>query len=209
MKLEIGSGQNPTEGYLHLDMNNESKEVDFVGDIRSLLSSDYSIEVSSQLKRIQPESFEEIKAFHIIEHIQWIYQESLLRLLYDWLINDGVLNIETPDLAWIMKSYLNNQNGSWWKFWRRQKKYCFPANEHPDLIESGNPRQFYRWVNYKIFSGCSLNDYHHCLYDKESLTRTLQYTGYANIAVKSHYGILYATAYKKEGKTQNQEYFQQ
>lgn len=202
MKLEIGSGNNPTEGYIHLDINPKSKDVDIVGDIRSLISNDYNIEEYPDLKSIKSEFFEEIKAQHFIEHVQWIYQESLFYLLYEWLEFNGRLEIETPDLEWIVKSYLYNKKTSFLK----KKRYEFPSSEHSTLTDSGDKNQFYKWVNFKIFSGCSPGDFHHCLYDKESLRDILNLSGFDRISIRSKYATLICSAIKSKSEKERDYY---
>lgn len=206
-KLEIGSGNNPTvnEGYTHLDMNPDAEHVEIVGDIRAIIApQEYDITKYPTLESIQSESFEEIKTYHFIEHIQWIYQESLFRLFYDWLLPGGILNIHTPDLKWIVKSYLHNSQ----KTWFGKPRFRFPESEHPDLIESGNKTQFYKWVNYRLFSGCSPEDYHHCMYDKQSLRDILSVVGFQCLSMKSKYATLMALSLKpKQTLDKNIEFY--
>jgi len=206
MKLEIGSGNMPTKGYKHLDINANAPDVDYVGDIRALITEDYDIEKYPNLKFISNETFEEIKAYHFIEHIQWIYQEALFRLFYQWLLPGGRLNLQTPDLEWIVQSYLHRKKKSWLTL--KNKQYVFPDKEHPQLTDSGNPIQFHQWVNYKIFSGCSPGDFHHCLYDAESLERTLEKIGYQSINVRSKHATLIAMAEKACEKEKHREYYE-
>ena len=185
MKLEIGSGNNPTEGFEHLDINPGAPHVEYVGDIRSLITEDYNKNMNEDLMLLKHTKFECIKAVHFIEHIQWIYQQSLLRLFYDMLEPNGTVYIETPDLKWIMLSYLKNR-----------KKHRFPVEDHPDIKEDGNLLNFYQWVNFKLYSGCSPGDYHHCLYDKEFLNEMLNNAGFAKMSIKSNRGTIFCMAKK-------------
>jgi len=197
MKLEIGSGDNPTEGYEHLDINPNAPHVEYVGDIRALLSKDYNIDHYPDLKLLREQKFEVIKATHVIEHVQWIYQDVLFALLYDLLDAKGLLCLETPDLKWIAKSYLKNIS-----------KKRFPITEHPDLTEDKNALQFYKWINFKLYSGCSPGDYHHCCYDKEFLTELLLLAGFDSLSIKARGGTLSGIARKLDkAEDKESEYF--
>ena len=195
-KLEIGSGQNPTPDYIHVDLDPKAPDVDLVGDVRALFSPDAVLADYPDLKALDTrpgplELYREIRAVHFIEHIQWIYQRPMFRWFFDLLAPGGVLTIETPDLHWIAKSYLKNH-----------RKRRFPSGEHPHL---SRPEDFHWWVNFKLFSGCSSGDYHHCAYDSRSLTEMLRASGLSG-GVKARGGTLYARGRKRSEP--NTDYYQ-
>ena len=179
MKLEIGSGNNPTNGFEHLDVNPNAPHVEYVGDIRALITKDYDINFYPDFQQLHTAQFEGIRCIHVLEHIQWIYQNTFLRLLHDLLEPGGILYLETPDLKWIMMSYSKNR-----------KKKRFPTTEHPELKDDKDLLQFYQWVNFKLYSGCSPGDFHHCCYDKDFLTHVLLLTGFESISIKTRGGTL-------------------
>ena len=195
-KLEIGGGFNPSSGYLQVDMD-ASCQPDIVGDIRAIFTPDLKLEDFEQLQPLADYSnpmFEAVKCNHFIEHVQWLYQEAMFQWFYAILHPNGVLELETPDLMWITKSYLKNK-----------KKKKFPLQDHPNL---NKPEHFEPWVNFKLYSGCSLGDYHHCMYDKEYLIYQLNKVGFKS-KVTSRGGYLKALAVKTVAKGQgsNDEWF--
>ncbi len=58
MKLELGSGNHPTPGYVHLDINPDAKDVDVVADFRTAMP-------------LEDNSCEEVLAVNTLEHIWW------------------------------------------------------------------------------------------------------------------------------------------
>ena len=199
-KLELGGGGQPTEGYLQVAWSKTSNP-HILGDVKALFSPDAKVEDFPGLEQLSFTGgflFNEIRASHFIEHIPWLYQESMFSWLYNILEPGGRLSLETPDLLWVAKSYIKNQ--------RRRK---FPIDEQPLL---SGPDDFIPWVNYKLFSGCSYSleeggDYHHCLYDKDWLTLILTKAGF-KASVSSRRGKLRAMAYRPKEEMSSNEYYQ-
>lgn len=95
MKLEIGPGDLPTEGYLHYDMRPLSG-VEVCGDGMTLPFKD--------------NSFTEIFGQHVLEH--WP-RDDTVRVLREWvrvLEPRGVIRTITPNLTWLMACYFHNPN---------------------------------------------------------------------------------------------------
>lgn len=181
--LEIGGGVNATPGYLQIDID-ANVDPDIVADVRAIFTPDVKLEDYPDLEPLADlgnPMFSRIKAIHFIEHVQWLYQEAMFQWFFALLYPGGVLELETPDLMWIAKSYIKNK-----------KKSKFPLTDHPTL---NKPQHFVPWVNFKLYSGCSLGDYHHCMYDKEHLGQSLKGVGF-NAKIKARGGHLYASAIK-------------
>lgn len=86
MKLELGSGDRPTPGYVHLDCRADAPEVDVVGDATALDECG-----------IQP-GFEEIRATHLLEHFSWRQTVTILDHWREFLHPSGLLYVEVPNL---------------------------------------------------------------------------------------------------------------
>jgi hypothetical protein len=86
MKLNLGSGENPLEGYENLDRLN-GQEV-------------YPL-------NYEPSICEEIRASHVLEHFP---HNRVGRVIRDWvsaLKDGGVLKIAVPNFAWIAQKYID------------------------------------------------------------------------------------------------------
>lgn len=207
VKLEVGSGHNPTEGYLHLDIDPEAPHVEFRGNILALVAPhDYPPEENEGVMDLRRMKFEEIRAVHFIEHIPWIYLDGLFELFHDLLEPGGRLYIEVPDGLYVMATALRSvaPNRLRW-IWRvltfRLKKFVFPVGEHPRLNKPGDFEQFWEWVNFKLFSGCSKysnghGDYHHSVFCVDFLRRKLEKAGFIVDVIRSKGGTIYAWATK-------------
>lgn len=82
-KLNLGSGKNYQNGWLNIDIHKKFKP-DLVKDIRDLEFPD--------------NTFKEILAKDVIDHITFIEAKKLLRKIYKWLKPNGSLMIHTPNL---------------------------------------------------------------------------------------------------------------
>ena len=167
--LEIGD-IGPKEDALTVDIR---EGADFVGDIRGCITNDYK--KSSSLETIPIGRFAFVKLMHTIEHIQWIYQDALFNWLNSLMAGNGMLYICTPNLEYITKVYLANIERL-----SIGGPVRFPGNEYPDMTnDDGNlidpEKDLQRWTWFKLYSGCSPGDFHHCCHDPYSLSRLLSY----------------------------------
>lgn len=94
MKLELGSGANPTPGFVHLDNN-----PDFYPDILADASRLTSV--------VDMQTVTELKANHILEHFSWRITVSILREWRQVLVDGGTIHIEVPNMEWQVKAYAN------------------------------------------------------------------------------------------------------
>jgi len=156
---------------------------DYVGDIRAFFSSDYEFTDSIRALQARQGSFAVVRMQHVLEHIQWIHQAACLQWVNSLLDDGGMVYIETPNIEFVAKMYLKNlenlENG---------KPVRFPANEYPGMLgdvdnSEKNEMNFWKWINFKIYSGCSLGDYHHCAYDPYWLSRMMKAAGFGQISM--------------------------
>jgi predicted SAM-dependent methyltransferase len=110
MKIEIGSGLSPKEGYVSCDVRNISG-VDYVCEAHKLPFKDDSIE--------------EIYSRHLVEHFSL---KEFLEVLQEWnrvLKKGGVIYIICPNLIWHLKqiikgshqSFFNKNSGENDRYW--------------------------------------------------------------------------------------------
>ena len=219
-KLEIGSGENPGEGFTHLDINPNAPHVEFIGDIRAIfMPEEFDISLYPTLLPLRPKLleegatrfpstaehladelclFNEIRLYHVVEHIHWYNQIAMWQWLYQLLKEGGKLDIETPDMEWVMKLYLKNR--SKWRRFLNGGILNYPRTEHPD-ISANTGESLSRWVAFKIHSGGSydklsgIHDHHLGMYDKTRLKAELENSGFSS-TVSQIQGTLKAVAVK-------------
>lgn len=184
-KLSIG------DHFQHDYITIDFMDADFCGDVRWIWRrSDFT--ESPQLLEIPKHHFKFIKVQHFIEHIEWIYQQELFEWIKELLADDGTIYIVTPNLEFIIDVYYNNllnlRNG--------KTEFKFPLSDHPDL-KQGTYLEYSKWVNYKIFSGCSPFDHHSCLYDKQSIYEILNKLEFYDLKINSS-DVLSVVASRKE-----------
>lgn len=80
MKLNLGCGDHPLEGYVNVDLHSDSADVK--GDIRELTF----------------EGVEEVVMSHVLEHMPWKETCDVLERVHSWMIDGGVLSVEVPDM---------------------------------------------------------------------------------------------------------------
>ena len=178
--LDVGTGHDDSDVFSTIDIDSDCAP-DFVGDIRCLFAlSDHYRDMRNKfpdLDRLEGTVYQTIRLKHVIEHIEWIYLPTLFEWVASMLIVDGRVLIDTPNLEFISRVYvagLDNQLAN--------RNISFPREEHSDI--SGNDiRDFQRWINFKIFSGCSPGDYHHACLDSLFLTSLLKAYGFSDIII--------------------------
>jgi predicted SAM-dependent methyltransferase len=84
MRLELGCGERPTEGFVHLDCR-KLPGVDIVDD-------------ATTLTKIEDGSCDVIRAAHLLEHFSWRQTAEILRVWRRKLAAHGALEIEVPNL---------------------------------------------------------------------------------------------------------------
>lgn len=101
MKVDIGCGKYPKEGYLGVDMYYSGPEVRFPHTpMWELPFADNSVEA--------------IYSSHALEHIDKKLVKETLREWYRVLNENGYLELIVPDLRWCVKMWLDHLTDDWW-----------------------------------------------------------------------------------------------
>src|SRR4051812_3390274 len=95
MKLHLGCGPNIKEGYVNIDA--------FVDDPRV---------VKADITRLPypDESADEILSEHVFEHVGFADEGPLFRECYRVLRPGGELIVETPDLEWLCRAFIEAED---------------------------------------------------------------------------------------------------
>ncbi len=158
-KLEVGGGQHPTEGYVHIDAldNLPSWQVDIVHDVTKPLP-------------FPDARVSEIVTNHCIEHVSWRVLPAVLKEYHRVLVLGGSLSIRTPDLDSILKNYFNktlNLNNE------AEVRYL---QEH-----FGGVTQSWAAI-LKLFAGQDYpTNFHYACYDFATLRRILFSAGFSHV----------------------------
>jgi predicted SAM-dependent methyltransferase len=107
-KLEIGSGNKPSEGYIHFDIR-KMDGTDIVGDAKKLPFEDGQ--------------FEEIFSRFFLEHLFRADAKKALKEMHRVLAKNGRLELIIPDLAYFCKLFLEEKGQK--KEWALNKIYGF------------------------------------------------------------------------------------
>ncbi len=92
MKLHLGCGTKILEGYVNLDAFVDDPRV-VKADITNLPYPDGSID--------------EILSEHVFEHVGFAEEERLFRECHRVLRSGGHLTVETPDMEWLCRAFLD------------------------------------------------------------------------------------------------------
>lgn len=105
MKLELGSGYNPTPGYVHLDLNPNAPDVDVVAGAFPLPWG-ATVYVGGGYATLDAGSCEEIRAVDVLEHLSyWVTDDALA----EWaraLVPGGLLYVQVPDVGKLIQMYV-------------------------------------------------------------------------------------------------------
>jgi predicted SAM-dependent methyltransferase len=96
VKLELGSGFAPAEGFTHLDLNPNAPFVDIVGSAYPLPD-----EVTAQ-------EWDEIRAVDVLEHLSYRDTPNVLAGWAKVLAPDGRLFVQLPDAETIMRWFVQS-----------------------------------------------------------------------------------------------------
>jgi predicted SAM-dependent methyltransferase len=102
MKLNLGCGANRIEGFVNVDIDAELKP-DEVFDFRKKFP-------------YKDDSVDEIVMYHVIEHIERKYQDSVLTECWRVLKPNGKLTITYPEFLNCVENWKNNYKGNR-EFW--------------------------------------------------------------------------------------------
>lgn len=90
IKLDIGSGRAKLPGYITVD-NDEKVGADICADILDL-----NDQMMLKHKAEQDQPVDEIRAFHILEHLDPTKKVQVMRFFHELLKPGGILDIEVP-----------------------------------------------------------------------------------------------------------------
>lgn len=96
MKLELGAGYRPTDGFVHNDIN-PGEDIEIVGPAEMIC------------ELVGEEKCEEIRATHLLEHFSFTETTNVLREWKRALVPGGLLYIEVPNLAWQTRAHANGE----------------------------------------------------------------------------------------------------
>lgn len=173
--LDLGSGYQ-TGNFMRLDIDKDTNP-DFHMDLRAfcgIAPYDKDLGLYSDVKKLDVK-FKAVRAMHFLEHIEWIYQDTILKAIMDFLQPGGFLFIEVPNLKYIIDVYMDQIQ----KRLLKGKEINFPKQEYS--FQDDDPMNIYKWFNFKLFSGCSPGDNHKCMYDIINLQDTLEKIGFEDI----------------------------
>lgn len=159
-KLEIGSGNRPTDGYEHLDINPKCPHVEYVSEMDDI--------------PVPAETFDEIIAIHVIEHISWRKVNKVLKEWIRVLKQDGTILIATPNLRFIAEAYLKNRRGKSNLF---MKDYNIMTDKEQNNLKLNGQVSGTLWTNFKLFSSSCKWDQHFACYDADTLPDLLLNAG--------------------------------
>ena len=93
MKVELGSGYHPVDGFIHIDINPNCPHLEFIHSV------DY-------LPMLESNSVEEIRASDVLEHFSY---RDTIRILSEWfrvLAPGGKIYIQCPDARLLARRWL-------------------------------------------------------------------------------------------------------
>lgn len=175
LKLEIGSGNQPHDGYIHLDINPNAKNVDVVADFRSGIP-------------LEDESCDEVLAVNTLEHIWWYEVRPVLREIYRILAPGGVLKAHLPDLNYVLHIVLPDiYKGHPTKDWRLVTGPQPTPEAHNEVWD---------YMNHIIFSTGAEFNAHHAIFTPAFAEQLMRECGFARFEHTSLRNCFFIYAYK-------------
>lgn len=172
---------------LEIGLNDESidcttvdlgDKADISGDIRGSFAPHGGYKPVNEIECLPQDYWNMVQLVHTVEHIEWLYQKSMFEWVHTLLQDEGVIYVDTPNLDYVIDKYKENM-----KLLGRGEQLNYPFQDHPDFTPDKMLENFIPWVEYKLYSGCSPNDYHHCLYNAIWLGMILEASGFKKIKI--------------------------
>lgn len=116
MKLEIGCGERPTPGYIHLDTR-DLPHVDIIDN-------------AEELNKVDNESCDKILSVQVLEHFSHTKTLPILKLWYSKIKPGGMLELEVPDLKLFCTLWANGYIKEPWAFISIYGEQNYPENTH-------------------------------------------------------------------------------
>lgn len=114
MKLDLGCGKDKLEGFIGVDLYEPS------ADIKDDMVT---------LKTIEDNSIDEIRAFHVLEHLFEKDVKPALSSMFRVLKPQGKIHIQVPDLVWLCQDFVNQQEDARWG-WKLQTLFGLQREEN-------------------------------------------------------------------------------
>jgi predicted SAM-dependent methyltransferase len=175
-KLEIGSGNRPTEGFEHLDFDPTLPHLEYCADFR-------------KLEFLENDTFDEILSVHCIEHIPW---REIKQTVAEWvrvLKPGGKIRIATPSLRFICDAFSSDSD-----LWKKDYD-IMNAEEQAHLQVDGVPNKAL-WANFKLFSSGAGFDNHYACLTGENLVAYLKEGGCSSARITADVDCLVVDAVK-------------
>jgi predicted SAM-dependent methyltransferase len=162
-KLEIGSGNRPTPGFEHLDIDPTLPDLQYCADFRNL-------------DVIENDTFDEILSVHCIEHISWREIKATIKEWVRVLKPGGKIRIVTPSLRFICDAFVSDSD-----LWKKDYDIMAPE-EQLHLQIDGVPNKGL-WANFKLFSSGASSDIHYACLTGDNLVAYLTEGGCSSAQV--------------------------
>lgn len=176
MKLEIGSGTRPRQGYLHMDINPDLVGLDYVGPMWAIPVND--------------DTFDEVLSVHVIEHAP---RPMWLPTLREWLrvlLPGGMMQADTPNFDRNIRLYLD---GGWMRDYE-----TLTHDEQMSCSLHGEPNAAL-WLNFKAFSTHNEHDIHYGNLTPDLFAALCHEAGFARVEIYQTEPSLIVRAWKGEG----------
>lgn len=161
-KLEVGSGNRPLPGYEHLDLDARCPDLHYVAPMDAI--------------PVEPNTFDEVRSIHVIEHTGWRNGPATLAEWFRVLKPGGVCHIATPNLRFICKAYLENDHT-----WYEDMGRMYPEEQQHLVVAGFHSHTL--WANFKIFSSGANGDEHFACYDGFVLGHMLSEAGFVDVKI--------------------------
>lgn len=112
LKLDIGSSIERVEGYTSVDLYMPAEIRDDV----------------TKLEQFTNESVEEVRVYHLLEHLKTDDVPIALGQIFRVLKPHGKIEIEVPDLVWLLEDFLNTPEMERWG-WKLQTLFGMQNHE--------------------------------------------------------------------------------
>lgn len=153
LKLNLGAGKNPIEGWVNADFVPENSDVLYI-DVRKKMP-------------FKSNTFDYIISEHLIEHLSREEGKKMVKECFRILKKGGKIRISTPNIAFIASLYKKNNNNKYYikKITKRFLKDFYGEDYRPVFVINN---AFYNWG-------------HKFLYDERLLMETLKEAGFKGI----------------------------
>ena len=157
IKLEIGSGTTPQEGYEHLDIQS-FPHVEYIADARKIPLGD--------------ETVSEIYTANTIEHFWWYEIEALLKEWFRVMEPEGNLIVYTVDSDFIIKEFYDGR-------WAREVKQHPEEKGYRWIFRSGEDKNM--WLNFNLYGTGAFSNAHRTAFTFEMMKSCMERAGFRDV----------------------------